>query len=85
MVRAESGSETPSDLASLLELDLVDLGRVQVLTASRKQTSLIDAPAVVTVITSEDIARRGYHSVYEVMQHIPGTYFNTSSGFDNLQ
>jgi outer membrane receptor protein involved in Fe transport len=84
LVRAESGSEPGGDLAALLSLDLASLGELQIFTVSRAQTDSDETTAVVSVITAEEIARRGYNSIYEVMQHIPGIYYNTSGHFENL-
>lgn len=84
VARAESGSETPTDLAWLLSLDLEELVEVQVYTASRSATPTNKALGVISVITADDIARRGYNSVHEVLQNVPGLFFNDSSGWENL-
>jgi iron complex outermembrane receptor protein len=48
----------------------------EVETASRSKESIFDAPASILVITEEDIRNRGYTSLTEVLNDIPG--------FDNI-
>lgn len=69
---------------SMLDMDLAALGDLHVYTASRYITDVSQTPAVTTVITAEDIQRRGYRSLYEVMQHMPGVFYTTTSHFENL-
>lgn len=61
-------SEGPDDL------DLVKLLNVEVSTASKTSESIEDAPAVITVVTREEIRRWGYQSVAEVLAHTVGFY-----------
>ncbi len=55
-------------------LDLLKLLNVQVSTATKAAESLDDAPAVITVVTREDIERWGYRSVAEVLSHTVGFF-----------
>ncbi|HEY5961881.1 MAG TPA: TonB-dependent receptor plug domain-containing protein, partial [Polyangiaceae bacterium] len=68
-VNAEPSGKVESD-----ELDLVKLLNVEVSTATKTSESLDDAPAVITVITQDDIQRWGYQTVGEVLQHTVGFY-----------
>jgi outer membrane receptor for ferrienterochelin and colicins len=56
------------------EVDLLQLLNVEVSTATKTVESLDDAPAIITVVTAEDIARWGYQSVGEALQHVLGFY-----------
>ena len=56
------------------DLDLVKLLNVEVSTATKTAESLDDAPAVITVVTHDDIVRWGYRTVAEVLQHTVGFY-----------
>jgi outer membrane receptor for ferrienterochelin and colicins len=56
------------------DLDLVRLLNVEVSTATKTAERIEDAPAVITVVTREDIARWGYQSVAEVLSHTVGFY-----------
>jgi outer membrane receptor for ferrienterochelin and colicins len=77
---AAAGAE-PADAAaasgqeSALEgVDLLQLLNVEVSTASKTAERVADAPAIITVITAEDISRWGYQSVAEALQHVVGFY-----------
>src|SRR5512145_1463112 len=65
----DSEAEAPVD-----DLDLVKLLNVEVSTATKTAVSIEDAPAVITVVTREDIERWGYQSVAEVLAHTVGFY-----------
>jgi outer membrane receptor for ferrienterochelin and colicins len=56
------------------DLDLMKLLNVEVSTATKTAESLDDAPAVITVVTRDDIQRWGYQSLAEVLQHTVGFY-----------
>ncbi len=59
-------------IEDLQGLDLAALLDVKVHTASGTEESLIDAPASMVIISAEQIAQRGYHSLVEVLQDVPG-------------
>jgi len=46
--------------------------RDAVLSAARRRTTVQRAPGIVTVITAEEIARRGHRTVNDVLQTVPG-------------
>jgi iron complex outermembrane receptor protein len=56
------------------DLDLVKLLNVQVSTATKTSESIDDAPAVITVVTRDDIHRWGYRNVADVLNHCVGFY-----------
>ncbi len=68
-LRAEEGEGESAD-----DLDLVKLLNVEVSTATKTAESIEDAPAIITVVTRDDIARWGYQSVAEVLDHTIGFY-----------
>jgi iron complex outermembrane receptor protein len=70
-VRAQS-SEDGAGVTS--DSDLLELLNVEVSTATKTSESLDDAPAVITVVTADDIARWGYQNVAETLQHMVGFY-----------
>lgn len=59
-----------------LELDLVALmnTEIKVVTATKTAQTLADAPAIIEVITADDIRRWGFRNVAEVLQHTAGFY-----------
>ena len=72
-----SAEPTPSGDGSENELegvDLLQLLNVEVSTASKTAERVADAPAIITVITAEEISRWGYQSVAEALQHVVGFY-----------
>jgi len=73
-----AADEPPKEAAvegdAVSDLDLVKLLNVEVSTASKTAESVEDAPAVITVVTREDIRRWGYQTVAEVLSHTAGFY-----------
>ena len=65
-----SGALTEKDY--LLSLSLTDLLETKVSTVSRTSERLDDSPGSVYVITKDTIRRRGYTSLKDVLQVIPG-------------
>ncbi|HEU4842729.1 MAG TPA: TonB-dependent receptor [Burkholderiaceae bacterium] len=57
---------------TVFELSLDQLRSVKVQTATKTATPLYAAPAVVTLITADDLARYGYQSVAEALSHVAG-------------
>lgn len=55
-----------------LQLSLSDLLDIKVVTASKAEESLDDAPNIMYVITREQIRRRGYKSLKDIFQIVPG-------------
>ncbi len=61
-----------ADEDTVFELSLDQLRNVKVLTATKTATPLQATPAVVSLITADDIARYGYQSVAEALAHVAG-------------
>jgi outer membrane receptor for ferrienterochelin and colicins len=75
VAHAQSVSPKAEGAADALgELDLVKLLNVEVSTATKTSESIEEAPAVITVVTRDDIHRWGYQSVAEVLTHTAGFY-----------
>jgi outer membrane receptor for ferrienterochelin and colicins len=56
------------------DLDLVKLLNIEVSTATKTSESLDAAPAVITVVTRDDIHRWGYRNLGEVLSHCVGFF-----------
>jgi outer membrane receptor for ferrienterochelin and colicin len=56
----------------LEDLSLEDLLNVEIVSASKKAEKLSDAPATVIVLTSQDILKRGYINLGEILDDLPG-------------
>src|SRR5688572_6795773 len=71
---------TPTDLAGM---GLEELMRIKVTTASRKAESLLDAPAIMIVLTESDIRSYGGRSLVEVLDRTTSVFFMGSQ--ENVQ
>jgi outer membrane receptor for ferrienterochelin and colicins len=76
---ANSNSDNKSNtISELLAMDLEQLLEVTIETASGIEETLRDAPAAMVVITSEDIRRRGYANLADILADLPG--FDATTG-----
>lgn len=66
------------DTSGLLELSLNELMNITVYTASKINQKASDAPAIISIITYEDIRKRGVISLLDALKCIPG--IETSMG-----
>lgn len=74
---------------NLLAMSLDELANVQVYAPSKTWTTITTAPAVVTVVTDQDIQLRGVKTLKEVLDRVPGfltspdesTYLLSNRGF----
>lgn len=67
-------AQSSEDGGNTDDLDLVRLLNVEVSTATKTAESLDEAPAVITVVTRDDIHAWGYRSLAEVLSHTVGFY-----------
>ena len=58
----------------LAELSIEDLMKVRVITASRADEPLTRAKSIMTVITTRDIERSGFRTIYDVLARVPGFF-----------
>jgi outer membrane receptor protein involved in Fe transport len=56
----------------LTDMSLEDLMNVQVTSVSKKKESIADAPAAITVISQDDIARSGFSTIPDLLRLVPG-------------
>lgn len=69
---AAAGAAGNGDDDTLFDLSLDQLRNVKVLTATKTATPLYATPAVVTLVTADDIARYGYQTLAEALSHVAG-------------
>ena len=62
----------PADLGE--EIDLEALFDTEIEVATKRAQSLVEAPAVVSVVTADEIRERGYLSIAEALRALPGFY-----------
>jgi len=55
----------------IFELSLEDLMQIEVVTASKKSETTQIAPANITVITADQIEKRGYRNLFELLNDLP--------------
>lgn len=67
-----AGAAAAGEAPSLDQLDLEQLLKVRVDVASQGESTLLDAPAVVSVITADEIRRSGARDLRDVLRTVPG-------------
>lgn len=72
-----------SEEPDLFDMELGDLGKIKVTTASKGDDTLITAPAAITVFNAEQIRLAGARSVFEVLEWAPG--FTGLHGFNSTR
>ncbi|MEE4198630.1 MAG: TonB-dependent receptor [Bacteroidales bacterium] len=79
-------AQEPDTLSAsrLFELSLEDLMNVEIVSAVRQNQNIIDAPSIVSVITSNQIKERGYSSLEEAINNIAGLDIITDHFQPNL-
>lgn len=60
--------------ADLTSLNLEDLAKVEVTSASRKSESLSSAPAAIYVLTADAIQQGGFRNLPDALRTVPGLY-----------
>jgi len=78
----EEGREL--DASSFESMSLEELLNIKVVTATKTARRLEEAPAIVAVVTREDIATWGYRTLDEVLRHVPGFYVVDDHGLPNV-
>lgn len=71
----------PPSLDSILEAEEFTFGEITVITAARREQAKSDAPAVMTVITAEEIQQRGYRTILEALRDVPGFDINDNGNW----
>ena len=66
--------DTTASSLYLFTLEDLEKNQVQVTTASKREESIEDAPAVISVLTKEEIRRSGANSLFELFDRLPSVY-----------
>src|SRR5690349_10746163 len=72
---------TPKDLA---DASLEELSSIQVFSASKHLQSAADAPAAVTIVTSEDIQKYGYRTLADILRTVRGFYITNDRNYSYI-
>jgi len=70
-------------LEELLELNMADLLKLQVVSALKEPGTINKVPATVRVITSDEIRDNGYFTLEDVLADLPGFQFRNILGFNS--
>lgn len=76
--------QTPKDLVDLPIEELMGVEVSTVLGASRYEQKISDAPASISIITSEDIRRYGYRTMADVLNSVRGLYVTYDRNYNYL-
>lgn len=79
LLTASTSAADPVSFDQLLSMDLAELTRIPVLTASRHEQQLWQAPAIVSVLDGDSLRHQGYRSVAEALTQLPG-FFMVNDG-----
>ncbi len=71
-------------IAELEELALEDLLNLTVVTSTKKEERTGESPAVVMVLSREELRRAGHQSVAEALAQVPGLVVSTDHVFHNV-
>lgn len=66
--------QTTNEPEDLFDMSIEELMEVEVRTASKYKQSIKEAPASVTILTSEEIRKYGYRTMLDILQSVPGFY-----------
>jgi outer membrane receptor for ferrienterochelin and colicin len=58
-------------IEELLELDVIDLAKVKISIASKREEKISEAPSIISIITEEDIERFGAKNLKDILQRVP--------------
>lgn len=75
---------TSDNLADLPIEQLMSLDVSTVLGASRYEQRILDAPASINIVTSQDIRRYGYRTVADALNSLPGFYVTYDRNYNYL-
>jgi iron complex outermembrane receptor protein len=79
VLREPFAARAAQDARELAEMSLEELLEVEVYSASRRSGRLVDSPAAVHMISTEDIRRSGMTSVPELLRMVPGMNVSQAS------
>jgi iron complex outermembrane receptor protein len=78
-----ASSQGERDLANLAEMSIEELMDISIVSASLREDKLSEAAAPMYVVTAREIKERGYTTLKEVMEDVPG-YVDLSDTNENI-
>lgn len=67
-------AQSDKEIEKLFDMTFEELMNIKVITASKQKQKVSEAPAIISIITEEQIRERGYDSVGEALKAVPGVY-----------
>ena len=74
---------TSASTAGLAQAEPVELGEI-VVTAAGFEQNISDAPASISVISGEELAKKSYKSIVDAVNNIPGVYVTGGGGAQDI-
>jgi len=75
-----NANESADKIAYLHSLSLEELMNIEVSSSTRKTETINKAPSVMYAITDQQIKARGYKTLLDVLQHVPGWDISSPNG-----
>ena len=75
------GSVSTNELGELNLKQLIEIN-IPVYAASRREQTISEAPAAVTVITHDDIQKYGYRTLAQALASVPGFFISDDRGYE---
>ena len=75
------GKDSQKDLTKLSIEELMDIKIDTVFGASKFQQKVTEAPASITIITADEIAKYGYRTLADVLRSVPGFYITNDRNY----
>jgi iron complex outermembrane receptor protein len=87
LVGGEANHQSPASLAELADLPVEQLALIPIETvsgASRYEQKVTQAPASVSIVTSDEIKKLGYRTLAEILQSLGGIYVTSDRNYTYL-
>jgi outer membrane receptor protein involved in Fe transport len=81
---AKQSDDPDVDSTQLSLEELMDIRIAKVVSASRHEQRVTEAPASVTVITADEISKFGYRTLADIIRSIPGLYVSHDRNYSYL-
>jgi|WetSurMetagenome_2_1015567.scaffolds.fasta_scaffold28516_2 outer membrane receptor for ferrienterochelin and colicins len=73
-----AAEEDESDIKNLVNLSLEQLMDIKIITASKNEESVENAPGIISVVTAKEIADFGANSLFEILERVTSVYMTGS-------
>lgn len=81
-IQSKSQENQSLKIQELYDLSIEELLNVEVITASRYEQSITDAPGIISVLTAEEIEKFGAMNLFEILNRMPNVISSLSYSLD---